>query len=78
MKSDKVQDFKYMVPITNVMEYGPYWQADSHSAGQEIPYITFLETEGWLQCWQQPATGAYTGPDEFITTASYFLILIRL
>jgi hypothetical protein len=31
----------------------PYWEADSRSAGQEIPRF-FVKSEGWLSCSQEP------------------------
>jgi hypothetical protein len=38
----------------------PYWEADSHSASQEIT----REPEGSFLCSQHPATGPYPEPDE--------------
>jgi hypothetical protein len=46
------------------MEQGASWEADSHSAGQEIPQ-PFTEPEGSLPCSQEPATGSFPEPDEF-------------
>jgi hypothetical protein len=39
------------------MESGPSWEADSHSASQEVPL--FKDHEGSLSCSQEPATGPY-------------------
>jgi hypothetical protein len=37
------------------MEQSPSWEANSHSAGQEIPHL--------LPCSQEPAAGSYPEPD---------------
>jgi hypothetical protein len=40
-------------------EQSPSWKANSHPAGQAIP---FMEREGSLLCSQQPETGPYPEP----------------
>jgi hypothetical protein len=40
--------------LTNSMEQSPSWEADSHSASQEIPQPS-SETEISLPCWKEPA-----------------------
>jgi len=44
------------------MKQNPFWEADSQSAGQEIPCL-FMEPEGSLPYLQEPATGLYPEPD---------------
>jgi hypothetical protein len=44
------------------MEQSPSWEAYSHSDSQEIP-PSFVESEGSLQCSQEPTTGSYPEPD---------------
>jgi hypothetical protein len=34
------------------------------SFGQETPFLFFMEPEGSLSCWQEPATGPYPEPHE--------------
>jgi hypothetical protein len=41
----------------------PSWEVDSRSAGQQIP-SSFLETQGSLPCWQEPATRFFSQPVE--------------
>jgi len=44
---------------TNYMEQRPSWEADSHSASQDIPEFY----GGQLPCSQGPTTGPYSEPD---------------
>jgi len=44
------------------MERSPSWEANSHSASQEIPFL--LEPEGLLRRSKQPALGPSPEPDE--------------
>jgi hypothetical protein len=44
------------------MQHSFSWEANSHSASQEIP--RFMEPKGSLPRSQQPATGLYLEPDE--------------
>jgi hypothetical protein len=46
------------------MEQGPSSEADGHSAGQEIPRLLWNPKVNF--CSQEPATGAYSQPVEFI------------
>jgi hypothetical protein len=45
------------------MEQRPSWEADSHSAAQEIP-LPFMEPEDLLPCSQDNSTLSYTKPDK--------------
>jgi hypothetical protein len=46
------------------MEQSQYWEANSHSATQDIP-LRFLETEGSLPRSQETATGPNPEPDAY-------------
>jgi len=43
--------------LTNSMEQSSSWEANSRSAGQEIPRLLLN------MCLQEPATGPYSDPD---------------
>jgi hypothetical protein len=45
------------------MQQSPFWKADTTSAGHEIT-PSFVEPNGSLPCWQQPAIGLNPEPDE--------------
>jgi hypothetical protein len=47
----------------NSMEQSPSWEANSHSAVQEITYF-FMEPKGPLSYSQEPTTGPYPETDE--------------
>jgi hypothetical protein len=44
------------------MEQSPSWEANSHSANQDIRRF-FIEPEGSLPCSQEPAIGSCPEPD---------------
>jgi hypothetical protein len=50
--------------LTDYMEQSPSWEADNHSASQEIPRRV-MEPEDSLPCSQNPATGACPEPDAY-------------
>jgi hypothetical protein len=39
-----------------------YWEANSCSINQDI-FVMFMESEGSLQCLQEPATDPFPQPD---------------
>lgn len=46
------------------MRQRPFWEADSHTVTQKLP--VFYRTRGALLSSQEPATGLFLEPDEFV------------
>jgi hypothetical protein len=45
------------------------WEASNEQAIQKV--TVFMESQGSLSCWQNPASGPYPEPNESISNTSY-------